>query len=119
MTEQLGLFDGPGILTRQWTRFHRENPKVWELFNRFASEALYRGRQRLGARAVWERMRWYTTIETDDFPVDWKLNDHYPPFYARLFMAAHDCDGFFSVRDSEADDVNYHLILAEMRKGTR
>ena len=65
-----------------WKQFHEENPHVYALFKRFAAEAKAR-RDRFSARVIWERMRWYTSIETAD---DYKLNNNHAPYYARLLM---------------------------------
>jgi len=77
---------------RLWEEFHAANPAVWELFERYAIEAAAKaGRaHRIGARMVWERIRWHVWIETRD-PAGqaWRLNDHYVPYYARHFLAAH------------------------------
>ena len=94
-----------GVCERQraFEEFHAANPSVWDLFERFTLRALEaRARagdsKRIGARFVWERMRWFIRFETTD--VDFKLNDHYPPFYARMFMKAHPEHGVvFETRD--------------------
>jgi hypothetical protein len=83
--------------------FHADHPQVWKLFLRFVKEAMVSGRRKFGARMIWERMRWFSTIETkgDDF----KLNDHYPPFYARLFMETYpQYAGFFEIREKATCD---------------
>jgi hypothetical protein len=69
---------------REFQIFHRSNPKVYKLFKKFALDAKDWGRKRFGARFIWERMRWYIHIETKDSK--FKLNDHFPPFYARKLM---------------------------------
>ena len=78
------------------------NPKVYQLFKRFALQYLEVRPRKVGAKMIWERMRWYTHIETktDEF----KLNNNYTAFYARKF-----CDEFpeyvecFDHRKSAAD----------------
>ena len=69
-----------------WADFHKANPAVYATFERFALEAL-KHRRKFGARMIWERMRWEVLIVTRGS--DYKLNDHYTPFYARLFMREH------------------------------
>ena len=68
----------------KWLAFHRANPEVWRLFRRFAGEALSAGRERFGARMIGERIRWFTSIETAG--CEYKVNDHFWPYYARLLM---------------------------------
>jgi len=79
-------------------KFHRENPKVYELFKRFAFEAINAGRTRFSADAIWHRIRWFTTVETND--ENFKLNDKYRSYYGRLFVL----------------DFPQHATLFEMRK---
>ena len=74
------LFDG-SIDTR-FQKFHAENPKVYELFVRFSEEAIKAGRPRIGAKMLAERIRWYTSVETNGG--SWKLNNTFVSRYARL-----------------------------------
>jgi hypothetical protein len=81
-------------LEQAWRDFHAEHPDVFAMFERFTLEALAGlGTKRLGARMVWERMRWDTTVATNLAGAAWKLNDHHVPFYARLFMERHPLRG--------------------------
>jgi hypothetical protein len=65
-----------------------------------ARQARKKGRQRLGIRMLWERMRWEMMIETEDATSDFKLNDHYHSRYARMLMANDpDLKGLFELRD--------------------
>lgn len=81
----------------KWWQWHKANPHVYELFKRFTMQAIDRGHRNLSAWLIVNRVRWETSIETkgDDF----KINNDYIAFYARLFM--HDFPqykGFFRVR---------------------
>ena len=69
-------------IQERFERFHDENPEVYELLVRFAHEAHAAGRSRLGIGALWERLRWHTSVETEGEP--YKLNDNYRSRYARL-----------------------------------
>lgn len=81
--------------------FHRANPHVYEAFKRFAREA--QGKvARYSADAILHRIRWFSTIETND-PA-WKLNDHWSAFYARkLLKDDPSFAGFFELRKAAAD----------------
>lgn len=94
----------------RWAAFHRANPGVYELFRRFAVQALEKGgRRRFGARMIGERIRWYTAIETTD--VDFKVNDHYWPYYARLLMLTEErFAGFFERRDTRFDVEDEEIL---------
>lgn len=83
---QFGLFDfSDDPLDRAFWQFHFEHPHVYELLVRFALEARAAGRHRYGIAMIYERMRWYVLIETND-PLGFKLNNNYRSRYARLLM---------------------------------
>lgn len=84
--------------------FHARNPHIYQLFCRFALQAAAR-RSRFSARTVLHRIRWYTSVETDD-PQGFKVNDHWSPFYARLFEQDHpEHAGFFEKRRALAEEI--------------
>lgn len=84
-------------------RFHVANPQVYQLFRRFTLEAVNAGRKRFSARTVLHRIRWYTAVETAD-PSGFKVNDHWSPFYARMFIEDHPhLEGLFVTRTAYAD----------------
>lgn len=89
------------ISERFW-EFHRAHPAVYQHLRRFALEAKARGRERLGIKAIWERLRWYVAVEARD--VDgFKLNNNYTSRYARLLMRQErDLEGFFETRELRA-----------------
>ncbi len=100
MTDQLGF---------NWTeetafdRFHADNPKVYETLVRLAREWVGRtGRHKLGIATLFERARWEIALATTD--ADFKLNNSYRAYYARLIMLREpDLAGLFDLRASEAD----------------
>jgi hypothetical protein len=82
-----------------FVRFHHANPDVWPLFKRFALQAAARGHRHYSSRAIFERIRWHADVETDDGD-GLKLNNNFPPYFARLFHRAHpELDGFFRNRE--------------------
>lgn len=97
-TKQPSLFDK---IETEFDKYHRENPAIFQMFSRFAFEAIGKGRKHIGANAIIERMRWETMIEGND---DFKVNNNYAPFYARLFMRVNpEHSGIFEIRKSRAD----------------
>jgi hypothetical protein len=75
----------------------RENPEVWSAFTRFTIEAATKGRTRLSARLVIERMRWESMISESGSA--YKINNDIAPKLARRFMAHYPgMDGFFRTR---------------------
>jgi hypothetical protein len=80
-----------------WT-FHASNPAVYETLARLARDALARGKRRIGAKALWEVMRWevWLATEGDEF----NLNNNHTSRYARLLMAREtDLRGVFVLRE--------------------
>lgn len=64
--------------------YHTENPQIFELFKHFAKEARQRWAH-FGAKAIIERMRWETNLNTHDG--QFKLNNNFPACYARLLIS--------------------------------
>lgn len=70
-------------LSQKFLAYHAANSHVWEAFERFALQAAHAGRRRIGTAMIYERMRWYSMIETNGDP--YKINNNYKADYARLF----------------------------------
>jgi len=74
-------------LDERWQAFHAANPHVYAAFERLALQALAAGKTRIGAKALWERMRWDMWLaSTDDEP---RLNNDFTALYARHFAHMH------------------------------
>ena len=63
----------------------RMNPRVWEHFESFSLSAI-RAKRRVGAKAVFERVRWEVHLETGR---RFKANNNYPSYLARIFEVKH------------------------------
>lgn len=101
MNNQPKLFDDE--METKFQAYHKVNPQIYELFKRFTFEKINKGATHLGASAVAERIRWETgvSVEGDDF----KINNNYRAYYARLFMKDYpEHEGFFRLRVSKADE---------------
>lgn len=87
--------------------FHKDNPLLYEALVRFAREAKSAGIPKCGIRLLWERARWFFSIEVKRAPGDtFRLNDWYKEYYARLIMKTEsDLRDFFEVRVSVADSM--------------
>lgn len=97
-----GHFDWDAIDAARFAEYDAANPHIYTALRRFALEAKHAGRPRIGIKMLYERVRWYTTIEArnDSF----KLNNNWHAYYARKLM--HDepeLAGFFELRRSKAD----------------
>ena len=78
----------PNVTQKQaWWDWHKANPHVWELFERFALEAVKSGRKHFSHWLIMNRIRWETSISTtgDDF----KIRNDFIAYYARFFMVKH------------------------------
>ena len=76
--------------------FHREQPRVYRLFEHFAYEALNAGQRHYGSKAIFERIRWHMEVERKE---EFKVNNNYASGYARLLMIQNKAfDGFFELR---------------------
>ena len=106
------MIDGCGQLALTWDvevarrfeEFHAANPDVYRLLVRLASQWVSQtGQRKLGMKALFERARWEIALSTND--PDFKLNNTYTAYYARLIMAQEPhLANLFDLRASEADD---------------
>tara|TARA_R110002020_G_scaffold27590_1_gene89043 strand:+ start:627 stop:971 length:345 start_codon:yes stop_codon:yes gene_type:complete len=98
-------FDEPvGNLAVRWQLFDKENPRVYDLFKRYAFQAIKAGAAYCSGSLIVERIRWEVAIQT--LGEDFKVPNEFIPFMTRKFMTdfpAH--EGFFETRKSEADEV--------------
>ena len=86
-------------LKEKWWDFHQDNPHVYELFERFAFQAIQAGFKNYSANAVFERIRWHTDIETQGS--GFKLSNNHRAYYARYFHTRNpDYDGFFRTKQT-------------------
>lgn len=84
-------------------RFHADNPRVYTTLVRLAREWVAQfGSHKLGIATLYERARWEISLATND--ADFKLNNNFRAYYARLIMAQErDLEGLFDLRASKAD----------------
>jgi len=81
--------------------FHRRNPEIYRRLRSMARQAKASGKDKYSMRAIWEVLRWRMNVQsTDVHQTLFRLNDHYPPYYARLLMQQEpDLEGFFETRE--------------------
>ena len=86
-----------------WWNFHRENPHIWKMVERFPFEVIRAGYRHYSMSSIFERMRWHYNITTSD--PDFKLNNNHKAYYARYFHHCHpQHDGFFRTREVLGDE---------------
>ena len=89
-------------LKDNWRKFHNENPEIYELVERFTFDAIRAGRKNFSINAIFERIRWFTSIETRGDP--FKLSNNHRPYYARHFMEMNPkYKGFFRIKGVPTD----------------
>jgi hypothetical protein len=87
-------------LESQFHIFHALNPHVYDLLVTLARQWIQRTNSKLGMKALFERARWETNIQTSD--KEYTLNNNYTPFYARLIMLQEpDLNGLFNLREQK------------------
>ena len=92
--------------------FHLANPMIYELFCGFTRRAIAKGYTTFSVSMIIERIRWETSVETYDpaSPGEFKLNNNYRAYYARLWMRDHpEWPNFFRTRTLLAGPVSEAL----------
>ena len=85
----------------KWSEFHESNPAIHDLIKHVAMIAIKSGRKHYGMQSVIERVRWHTTVETDNSP--YKINNNHCAYYTQLFnedFPQH--AGFFRTRNMQS-----------------
>lgn len=71
--------------TEKFLDWLMQNREIWETFENYALKASRSGKK-IGAKCIAELIRWDTEIEKNG---EYKLNNNYPAYMARLFMLKH------------------------------
>lgn len=84
-------------LEAEFLAFHKERPCVYTRLVSLARDLKRRGHTKVGIAMLYEVVRWQQyTVNTQD---DYKLNNNYRAYYARLIMKQEaDLAGFFETR---------------------
>ena len=67
---------------KNFQKYHEENKHIYEEFKKLAKMLISRNYKRIGAKQIFEYIRFQTMIIGND---GWKLNNSYTSDYARLF----------------------------------
>lgn len=88
-------------IEREFMIFHMSRPDIYRWFDYFTQRVISRGYKHHSARDVIHRIRWELMIERTE--VDFKINDHWSPYYARMWERANPTyRGFFEKRELKA-----------------
>ena len=85
-------------LLAEFEQFDRDNPKIWELIERFCAAVIEAGMKKWSISGIFERIRWefYVVTKSKD---EWKINNNHRAYYARKWLAAHpEYPDFFETR---------------------
>lgn len=81
------LSDGIDINTvNLFLGWHKQNPQVWQMFEKVAMEAINAGIASWGAKGIAEVVRWKLSIEKKG---EYKCNNNFVSYYARVFTLKH------------------------------
>lgn len=87
----------PASVRERFTRFHEQNPEVYDLFKQAALKMRETGRQRYSARTIVEVIRWDHDLRTSGGA--FSVNDNFTPIYVRLLIHEHpEFRDFFELR---------------------
>jgi hypothetical protein len=81
---------------KNFQKYHEENPKIYNEFKSLAKMLISRNYKRIGAKQIFEYIRFQTMISGND---GYKLNNSYTSDYARLFKEEYPhWAGYFQTR---------------------
>lgn len=97
-----GVLNFESETARKFKEYDEANPQIWVYFKRFALEAIQKGRTRLSAELIYNRIRWETMVRAEDG--GFKVNNNARSGYARKFIKEFpQYKDFFETRKCKAD----------------
>lgn len=89
--------------------YDKANPQVYEWFKHYALELKLSGAKQVGAKLIFERIRWEVAVKTkpESGMPKLKLNNNYTAYYARKLVAEDPSfwQGFFDFRKVSSDEL--------------
>lgn len=71
---------------KSFKQYDQENPQIYTEFKRLAFQLINRGYRHIGAKQIFEVIRWNTMVSGND---GFKVNNNYAPNYSRKFENDH------------------------------
>lgn len=106
---------GRASIWKRFERWHNKNPQGWDLFVRFANEAIAAGRSRFSAGTIVDRIRWYTNVEMKAVD-EYKINNDWSACYARLFIRMYpQHKKLFALRGAQEDQETEDRLVAKIK----
>jgi hypothetical protein len=99
-------------LKRDFLIHHQKNPTHYELFDQFTRDRIDRGFDHYGSDAILNQIRWHTDQPNPAEGDEFKINNNWSAFYARMWMLDNPYYGpdgvngkFFRIRHIPDDDL--------------
>src|SRR5690349_11750004 len=91
-----------GTIQQRFEAFDQRHPEVYQYLEQQCFELRARGWKHFGIKCLYERTRFYFSVE-QDMRENYKLNNNYPSRYVRLLIENHpELEGFFELREIRA-----------------
>lgn len=71
---------------KSFKQYDQENPQIYTEFKKLAFQLINRGYNHIGAKQIFEVIRWNTMVSGND---GFKVNNNYAPDYSRKFENEH------------------------------
>ena len=97
-------------LGKKWLVWHKQNPVFFDLFEKFAFQAINKGHKRLSGWLLANRVRWETAIVTTGD--DYKISNDFIALFTRLFVVRHpQQQNFFKIKFSKR--ISNDILISE------
>lgn len=83
--------------------FHEDNPEVYELFDQFCRDYISKGKTKISAAMIINRIRWEKEVMTSDD--EFKISNNHQPYYAREWVKKNpQYKSFFNFKKVEGEN---------------
>jgi len=103
--------------SQQWYAYHRAHPSVFSEFCTLAEKMRVGGRrEHYSVEILINVLRWHRDFNAGP-DQDFKINNNYKAYYARMYQWYYDCPGFFRNRASDADLMKFPELHRGILRG--
>lgn len=86
-----------------YLKHRRENPEIWEMFEKLTLRLINNGVRRFGAKCIMENVRYNTALRTKG--EQYKINNNYTAYYSREFASKYPQHAnFFELRNNKRNE---------------
>lgn len=90
----------------KFEKYDYENPEVYNMYKKYAREAITAGMRTLSISMLTERVRWESKISTT-FSDGFKINNNFRSFYVRKLLSEKEFENRFVIKKSVADKEDF------------